>query len=182
MKFVYHSANKEDLKDLYKRVLNAGLKLPLKPFDATHVSSKLLRPLAVYDYTRYHDPKKVYWPSIEEKEQHQTAMTTTDFHPTITDIDICSSYNTRSVMDVFKQDAVIAFHETFESSKKNITLKDASFKEYTFLIDTQKRRQYPYNKEDDSRFIARFVLTTFLFVSQSLKCGWLFQCLYQHSR
>ena len=67
MKFVYHSANKEDLKDLYKRVLNAGLKLPLKPLDATHVSSKLLRPLAVYDYTRYHDPKKVYWPSIEEK-------------------------------------------------------------------------------------------------------------------
>ena len=107
MKFVYHSANKEDLFDLYKRVLNAGLKLPLKPFDATHVSSKLLRPLAVYDYTRYHDPKKVYWPSIEEKEQHQTAMTTTDFHPTITDIDICSSYNTRSVMDVFKQDDVV---------------------------------------------------------------------------
>ena len=157
MKFVYHFANKEDLKDLYKRVLNAGLKLPLKPYNPTDVSSKLLRPLAVYDYTRFHDPKKVYWPSGEERTKHRTAMTITDFRPTITDVDVCQSYNARSVMDVFKEDAVTAFHETFEGSKKNITLQDASLKEYTFIIDTQKRRQYPYNKEDDSRFFARFV-------------------------
>ena len=163
MKFVYKYADKDDLEVLYQRVVNADLKLPLKQFNVTSAPAKLLRPLAVVDYTKVHDPKKTYrgGPSQEEDLKHKIAMTRTDFRPTITDVDVCSSYNARSVMDVFNPKAVIAFHETFEDSRKNITRKDAGMKEYTFIIDSQKRRQYPHNQEEDDGFLARFVFSTF---------------------
>ena len=162
MKFVYKYADKDDLENLYEKVIDAGLNLPLKPFNVTSAASKLLRPLAVVDYTPFHDPKKLFWgaKSPEEAKKLRIAMTTTDFRPTITGVDVCSSYNAKSVMDVFNPKAVIAFHETFEDSRKNITLKDAGMKEYTFIIDSQKRRQYPHNQEEDDGFLARFVFST----------------------
>ena len=63
-------------------------------------------------------------------------------------------------MDIFNPKAVTAFHEIFEDSKKNITLKDAGMKEYTFIIDSQKRRQYPHNQEEDAEFLARFAFSS----------------------
>ena len=61
MKFVYKYAEKDDLEVLHEKVADAGLKLPLKPFNATSAPAKLLRPLAVFDYIPIHDPKTPFW-------------------------------------------------------------------------------------------------------------------------
>ena len=157
MKFVYHFADENDLKDLYKRVLNAGLMLPLKSFAVVKNTSNLLRPLAVSDYIKENDPLEPIL-DVPEKEAFEKAIRETEFTPVITDTDVCSGYNTRSPLDVFKKEAVGDFHEIFSSSeKKNLKLEMANQQEYSFIVDTQNRREYPFNDKILFRNIARYV-------------------------
>ena len=155
MKFVYHYADHKDLKDLYKRTLNAGMELPLKPFDAVKASQKLLRPIAVSDYLKDNSPlepiddamkKEIYYKTIKE----------TDFVPMITDTDICSTYNAKSMLDIFNEDSISEFQEIFGGRYQNRKLEMANKREYTFIIDSQSRREFPFNNDPISRDLARY--------------------------
>ena len=154
MKFVYHYADHNDLKDLYKRTLNAGLKLPLKPFNAVKASQKLLRPIAVSDYVKENNPLEPIDDTMK-KERYDKTINETDFVPMITDTDVCSTYNAKNMLDIFNEESISEFQEVFGGTDQNRTLEMANKREYTFIIDSQSRREFPFNNDPISRDLAR---------------------------
>ena len=152
MKFVYHYADVNDLENLYKNVEKTGL--PVKQFDATKALSKVLRPLAVSDYLKDNEPLE----PIEyetKREAFEKAIQETNFIPVITDADICSSYNAKSMLDVFNEESVNDFHDIFNGQKKVSALQMANKGEYTFVVDTQSRREFPFHEVSVSKKLAR---------------------------
>ena len=81
----------------------------------------------------------------------------TDFIPTMTDMGVCSTFNAPLLSDVFVERSVSEFHEVFLNSlnSTNRNLASADIKEYTFIIDSQARRHYPF-KSTGSRTLARY--------------------------
>ena len=157
MKFVYHFANDNDIKNLYNDVSNAGLMLPLKALNISKVKTKLLRPLAVSDYVQDFNPRR-YFDSDQSRNKFKEASRKTDFHPVITDVSLCSSYNSKNVAEVFSEDSVGEFLEMFEMSRDNhLSLAKASQREYTFIIDTQSRGEtYSNMWAEEEGYIARY--------------------------
>ena len=66
----------------------------------------------------------------------------TKFLPTLTDTGLCSTFNARSENFVFQEQAVKDFQDVFLGHVKTVdnSLESAVMREYTFIIDTQKRR------------------------------------------
>lgn len=57
-------------------------------------------------------------------------------------------------IDVFNQDSVTNFHEVFHRDHSNVkSLKMGGDREYTFMLDTQERRNYPFNVSDASNYV-----------------------------
>ena len=56
-------------------------------------------------------------------------------------------------VDVFTKESVTTFHEVFHRSDSNgMNLKMGGDKEYVFMLDTQERRNYPFNASDETDF------------------------------
>ena len=152
MKFVYHYADLNDLENLYRNVEKTGL--PVKQFDATKALSKVLRPLAVSDYLKDNEPLE----PIEyetKREAFEKTIQGTDFIPVITDAGVCSSYNTKSMLEVFNEESVNDFHDIFNGQNKVSPLQMANKGEYTFVVDTQSRQEFPFHDESVSKKLAR---------------------------
>ena len=78
---------------------------------------------------------------------------TSEFRPTMTDYGLCSSYNSLMEVNVFDKMSVSNFHEVFHQSESNgVNLKMGGDREYTFMMDTRERRNYPFNATDASNY------------------------------
>ena len=66
----------------------------------------------------------------------------THFTPTLTDTGLCSTFNAKSENFIFHEQAVKDFQDIFHGHVKteDNALESAVMREYTFIIDTQKRR------------------------------------------
>ena len=75
----------------------------------------------------------------------------------MTDMGVCSTFNAPLLSDVFVEGSVSEFHDVFLKglNSTNRNLASADIKEYTFIIDSQARRHYPF-KSTGSRTLARY--------------------------
>ena len=56
-------------------------------------------------------------------------------------------------VDVFTTEPVANFHEVYHRSDSNgVNLKMGGDKEYVFMLDTQERRNYPFNASDSTNY------------------------------
>ena len=165
MKFVYNFANLNDVKKLYGKVKKANSKLPMKTIDEVTGSVVLRHPLAVSDYlldlnqyervpgtlnNTFWSPADPYYPA------RRIYKSSTDFVPAFTDAGLCSVYNSPMISDVFVDSTVAEFKEVFINASQQMEVKTAGIGEYSFVIDTQKRSQYPFRTVDSTQF-ARYI-------------------------
>ena len=146
MKFVYHHANIADVEGLYELVKQANLNIPLKPLEQILATTDLGQPLAISDYLKGLNPLD----KLRDNFNKNSNVKKTDFRPVLTDLGLCSSYNAMSAEDVFNYPAIRDFHEVFQY--QDINLESAVIREYSFIIDTQTRRDYQFVASHGSHF------------------------------
>ena len=150
MKFVYHYANMADVEGLYQLVKQANLNIPMKPLEQVLATADLGQPLAISDYLKGLNPLDKLGNNVNN---NKNSNVTTDFRPVLTDLGLCSSYNAMSEQDVFHDSAIRDFHEVFLNHEGNgINLESAVIREYSFIIDTQSRRDYQFGASHGSHF------------------------------
>lgn len=170
MKFVYNYATLDDVEQLYNHVKAADLKIPMKSLEDVKSTIVIEQPLAISNhfeglnqfdiipqsfYNRFWTNETLpYFGDGWVGMKHM--VTWTDFRPSMTDYGLCSTFNAELEKDVFQD--VNEFHDVFLGSLKseNINLESAALREYTFIIDTQKRTLYPF-KVYESTNLARYV-------------------------
>ena len=148
MKFVYHYANMADVEGLYELVQQANLNIPMKPLEQILASADLGQPLAISDYLKGLNPLEKLGDNFKTKN---SKVKKTDFRPVLTDFGLCSSFNAMSEKDVFHDLAIKDFRAVF-LDQKGINLESAVIREYSFIIDTQKRRDYQFGASYGSQF------------------------------
>ena len=151
MKFVYNHANLNDVETLYNLVKKSNLKVPLKPIDQVKESVFLRQPLAIPDYKHWK-----YDPETEEINYGPS-----DFVPAITEEGLCSVYNGRSTSEIFVDSSIAEFNEVFGSDVEPTESKSGAIDHYSFVIDTQKRYQYPFRTTESKNF-ARYISDSIL--------------------
>ena len=160
MKFVYNFANINDVKRLYEKVKKANSKIPMKTIDEVTSSVVLGHPLAVSDYLLGLDQyekipgslNNTFWTTYPEFPNRRLYKSSTDFRPSLTDAGLCSVYNSPMISDVFEPSSVSEFKEVFVNTSQQIELKTAAVGTYTFVIDNQKRSEYPFRTVDSKQF------------------------------
>ena len=133
----------EDVKKLYQLVEQAQLKIPLKPFDQIQSSTVLGQPLAISNYLKGVNPLDKMGENFNNEHWNNSVLERkTKFLPTLTDTGLCSTFNARSENFIFQEQAVKDFQDIFHGQvqTKDNSLESAVMREYTFIIDTQKRR------------------------------------------
>ena len=145
MKFVYFYADMEDVKKLYHLVEQAQSSIPLKmkPFDQIQTSTVLGQPLAISNYLKGLNPLDKMGENFNNENWNNSVLERkTQFTPTLTDTGLCSTFNAKSENFVFQEQAVKDFQDIFHGHVKaeDNLLESAVMREYTFIIDTQKRR------------------------------------------
>lgn len=160
MKFVYDFANLNDVKMLYGKVKKANSTIPMKTIDEVTRSAVLGHPLAVSDYLMdLNQYEKIpgtlnntFWSTDPFYPTRRIYKSSSDFVPAFTNAGLCSIYNSPMISDVFVDSSVAEFKEVFINSSKEVEVKTAAIGEYTFIIDTQKRSQYPFRTVDSTHF------------------------------
>ena len=143
MKFVYFYADMKDVKKLYHLVKQAKINIPLKPLDQIQTSTVLGQPLAISNYLKGLNPLDKMGENFNNENWNNSVLKRkTKFLPTLTDTGLCSTFNARSENFVFQEQAVKDFQDIFLGHVKTVdnSLESAVMREYTFIIDTQKRR------------------------------------------
>ena len=160
MKFVYNFANLDDVEILYDVVKKANSKIPMKPIHQVKGSVVLGHPLAVSDYLLDLDQyakipgslNNTFWTPDPNIAARRIYKPSTDFVPSLTDSGLCAIYNSPLISDVFEPLSVAVFKKVFINDSKQFKVKPASIGEYTFIVDTQKRSQYPFRTTDSKMF------------------------------
>ena len=160
MKFVYNFATFNDVEVLYDVVKKANSKIPMKPIHQVKGSVVLGHPLAVSDYLVDLDQyakipgslNNTFWTTDPYFLARRIYNPSTDFVPSLTDSGLCSTFNSPLISDVFEPSSVAEFKKVFINESKQFEVKPASIGEYTFIIDTQKRSQYPFRTSDSKMF------------------------------
>ena len=154
MKFVYHFGTMNDVEKLYDKIKDANLPVPMKDLDQFKSSLQLPQPLAISDYLKGMNPgeKILYMFQNENWDEGRVIKRSSDFSPRMTDAGLCSTYNAHLEKDMFDDKVVKDFHEVFHGGVDTNPLKSAHMKEYSFIIDTQTRRSYPFETEDEDTF------------------------------
>ena len=151
MKFVYNHANLNDVETLYNLVKKSNLKIPLKPIDEVKESVFLRHPLAISDYNNWkynHETEKINYGA-------------TDFAPSMTEEGLCSVYNGRQTSEIFVDSSVAEFKEVFGSNVIPKEPKSGAIDQYSFVVDTQKRYQYPFRTTESKNFARYVSVSTF---------------------
>ena len=158
----------KDVESLYQVVKKADLKIPLKGLDEVKASVSLRKPLAISDYLEglnpyepmTHDFKNEHWDEMATVDSSliKPVKISTEFRPTLTDAGVCATFNAPLIDEVFQDHTVSEFREVFltEFQSEATKLETAAFKEYTFIIDTQKRGNFPF-RALDYKNLARYV-------------------------
>ena len=154
MKFVYHFGTMNDIEKLYDKIKDAKLPIPMKDLDQFKSSLQLPQPLAISDYLKGMNPgeKILYMFQNENWDEGRVIKRSSDFSPRMTDAGLCSTYNAHLEKDMFNDKVVKDFHEVFHGGVDTNPLKSAQMKEYSFIIDTQTRRSYPFESKDEDTF------------------------------
>ena len=164
----------DDVSALYNIVKEAGLQIPVKDYEEFKKTVFLGQPLVIGDYLKNVDQ---YTPVSQKYEDEQWELNPdaygndggwvnvkrqkTQFRPTMTDVGLCSTFNSEAENTMFQDQTVAEFMEVFHSGldTKNITLENADLKEQSFIIDTQVRRNYPFvAREGSMSKLARLAL------------------------
>ena len=149
MKFVYHYANMADVEGLYELVQQSNVNIPLKPLEQILATADLGQPLAISDYLKGLNPLDKLGYNFKKYSNAEK----TDFRPVLTDFGLCSSYNAMPENDVFHDSAIRDFHEVFQDPEvNNVIVESAVMREYSFIIDTQTRRNYQFGASHGSHF------------------------------
>ena len=160
MKFVYNFANLNDVKRLYGKVKKANSKIPMKTIEEVTGSVVLGHPLAISNYlldlNQYENIpgtlNNTFWSTDPFTPAKRIYKSSTDFVPAFTDAGLCSVYNSPMISDVFVDSSVAEFKEVFINASEQMEVKTAGIGEYSFVIDTQKRSQYPFRTVDSTHF------------------------------
>ena len=160
MKFVYGYANLNDVEILYDVVKRANSKIPMKPITQVKSSVVLGQPLAVSDYLLDLDQyakvpgsfNNSFWTPDPNYPVSRFYKPSTNFLPSLTDAGLCSVYNSPMISDVFEPSSVAEFKKVFINESQQTELKTGSMGEYTFVVDTRKRSQYPFKTTDPKLF------------------------------
>ena len=154
MKFVYNFATMNDVEKLYDKIQDANLPVPMKELDQFKSSLQLPQPLAISDYLKGMNPGEKILDIFQNEnwEEGRVIKRSSDFSPRMTDAGLCSTYNAHLEKDVFDDKVVKDFHEVFHGGVDKNPLKSAQMKEYSFIIDTQTRRSYPFESKDEDTF------------------------------
>ena len=171
MLFIYNHANMQDLKKLHGHVSKAELGFPIKPFKDVEASTVLKRPPMIIDYLdgisetediAFSDQNKDVqfknWGQDGYPKRSQTIK------PTITDIGLCQSFNSKLEQDVFEPQTVMNYAEIFHHGRDYGQIMPASMKSYSFIIDSQRRFNSRYGWKiggvpivSDTQVIAKYV-------------------------
>ena len=162
MKFVFNFANLDDVEILYDVVKKANSKIPMKPIHQVKGSVVLGHPLAVSDYLLDLDQyakvpgslNNTFWTPDPNIAARRIYKPSTDFVPSLTDSGLCAIFNSPLISDVFESSSVAEFKKVFINESQQFDVKPASIGEYSFIVDTQKRSQYPF-RTTDSKLFAR---------------------------
>ena len=161
MKFVYHFANLNDVEILYEMVKKTNVKVPMKTIEEVKDSAVLGQPLAISDYLldlNQYEPipatfKNKFWTAHPNLTTIRVYNSSTEFKPMLTDAGLCSVYNAPMISDVFEDSTVMDFKEVFMEGTQQTEVRSAAMGEYTFIIDTNMRSQYPFRTVDSKDFV-----------------------------
>ena len=154
MKFVYKYANLDDVINLYGTVKKANSTIPMKTIDEVTGSVVHGHPLAVSDYLMDLNQYEKVPRSLNNTfwSADRIYQSSTDFLPALTDAGLCSVYNSPMISDVFVDSSVAEFKEVFINQSQQLEVKSAAIGQYSFVIDTQMRSQYPFQTMDSTNF------------------------------
>ena len=186
MKFVYNFANLNDVKRLYGKVKKANPKIPMKTIEEVTGSVVLGHPLAISNYlldlNQYENIpgtlNNTFWSPDPYYTARRIYKSSTDFVPAFTDAGLCSVYNAPMISDVFVDSSVAEFKEVFINASEQMEVKTAGIGEYSFVIDTQRRSQYPFRTVDSTQF-ARYIYKIVVYLHALNE---IFQAIPQSSR
>ena len=162
MKIVHHFANLNDVETLYDLVKKANSKVPMRTSE--EVKDSVVLPEASYRH---------FWLSRGLEQIWKTSMTfenefwlpnpnqttvryykpSTDFKPMLTNAGLCSICNSPMISDIFENSTVKDFKEVFVEGTQEMEVRSAAMGEYSFIIDTRKRSQYPFRTTDPKDFV-----------------------------
>ena len=170
MKLVYHYANLNDVETLYDLVKKANSKFPMKSIEEVKASLVLGQPVAISDYlvdlNQYEMIPMTFENEFWLPNQNLTTVRiykpSTDFKPMLTNAGLCSTYNSPIISDVFEDSTVKEFKEVFTEGTQAMEVRSAAMGEYSFIIDTRKRSQYPFRTTDSKDFV-RYVFLRIIF-------------------
>ena len=161
MKIVYHFANHNDVETLYDLVKKANSKVPMKTIEEVKDSVVLGQPVAISDYLKdlnqYEKMPMTFDNEFWTPHPNLTAVRiykpSTDFKPMLTNAGLCSICNSPMISDIFENSTVKDFKEVFVEGTQEMEVRSAAMGEYSFIIDTRKRSQYPFRTTDPKDFV-----------------------------
>ena len=143
-----------DVEKIYEMIKDANLPVPMKDLDQIKSSLQLPQPLAISDYLKGLNPGEKILDMFQNEnwEEGRVIKRSSEFSPRMTDMGLCSTYNAHLEKDVFDDKVVKDIHEVFHEGIEIYPLKSGQMKEYSFIIDTQTRRSYPFESKDEDTF------------------------------